>query len=187
MPFLLAFFILLIMQAQASEAFVPIQPSPSPAAASLEEEEDVDLSCEPSGEFVNFVALAVLDKVTARVTRLQAWLNKPLKVGTLEIVVRRAWQSAPEETPETKAYLEVTETKPHTASTSVFSGWMFASSPVVSTFEHPVYDIWVLQGLEGTTAPPEEASPEKFSQLLDHLVDAPAEGDQSKEEESGSL
>ena len=28
---------------------------------------------------------------------------------------------------------------------SVFSGWMFASSPTLNSLEHPVYDVWVLR------------------------------------------
>ncbi len=30
----------------------------------------------------------------------------------------------------------------------LFSGWMFASSPALSSLEHPVYDIWVLDCLD---------------------------------------
>ena len=27
---------------------------------------------------------------------------------------------------------------------SIFSGWMFASSPALSALEHPIYDVWVI-------------------------------------------
>ncbi len=85
-----------------------------------------------------------LDKVTARVSTLDAPLDVAVRFGTLELVVRACQKAPPEEPPESAAFLEIRELVPDAPARSVFSGWMFASSPGLSALEHPVYDVWVL-------------------------------------------
>ncbi len=85
-----------------------------------------------------------LDKVTARVTTIQAPNNDPVQFGTLEIITRACRKHPPEETPESAAYLDIHDIKPGEPAQRVFQGWMFASSPALSALEHSVYDIWVL-------------------------------------------
>lgn len=84
-----------------------------------------------------------LDKVTARVTTLQANLGETVRFGTLEIIVRHCDKRPPEETPESAAFLDIWEVRPGEAAVGLFRGWMFASSPGLNPLEHPVYDVWV--------------------------------------------
>lgn len=88
--------------------------------------------------------LRTLDKVTARVMVLKAPLHQVMQVGTLEIVARSCDKRPPEETPESAAFLEIWEVRPGKPVKSVFTGWMFASTPGLSALEHPIYDVWVL-------------------------------------------
>lgn len=90
------------------------------------------------------VVLQGLDKVTARVSRLEAPVGQFIKFGNLEIVARKCDKRPPTETPESAAFLDIAELKPGEAASPVFRGWMFASSPALNPMEHPVYDIWVL-------------------------------------------
>jgi len=99
--------------------------------------------------------LRVLDKLVARVSRVDAPLNQEIKVGTLTITVRSCVNSQPEAPPESSAFLEITETRPGEQSKAIFSGWMFASSPALSALEHPVYDVWVV----GCNSAPIAAAP----------------------------
>jgi hypothetical protein len=85
-----------------------------------------------------------LDKITARISTIEAPLDKEVAFGDLRIVVRACQKRPPEEPPESAAFLEIKEAKPGKAATMLFSGWMFASSPAVSALDHPVYDVWVL-------------------------------------------
>ena len=85
-----------------------------------------------------------LDKVTARVSLLHAPIGSKIKFGTLEIVVRSCDKRPPEETPESAAFIDVWDVRPGELVTSVYRGWMFASSPALAAMEHPVYDVWVL-------------------------------------------
>jgi hypothetical protein len=85
-----------------------------------------------------------LDKVTARISTLEAPVDAPVRFGTLEVVVRTCSKTPPEEPPESAAYMEIYEARPGEERVHLFSGWMFASSPALSAMEHPVYDVWVV-------------------------------------------
>ena len=89
------------------------------------------------------VLLQGLDKVTARVTVIEAPLNKPVHFGTLEITAKRCFKRPPEESPESAAFLDIREVREGEAPHPLFNGWMFASSPALAALEHPVYDVWV--------------------------------------------
>jgi len=92
----------------------------------------------------DMVVLQSLDKVTAQVSRLEAPVGQFIKFGNLEIVARTCDKRPPTETPESAAFLDISEVKPGEPPTPVFRGWMFASSPALNPMEHPVYDVWVL-------------------------------------------
>ena len=85
-----------------------------------------------------------LDKITARITTIEAPVGEPVRFGTLDITVRRCHRRPPEETPETTVYLQIREQRLGDKAQNLFEGWMFASSPAVSSMEHPVYDVWVV-------------------------------------------
>lgn len=85
-----------------------------------------------------------LDKVTARVSTIEAPVGRVIRFGTLEIIARVCDKRPPEETPESASFLDIWEVRPGEAAVSLFRGWMFASSPALSALEHPVYDVWVL-------------------------------------------
>ena len=95
-----------------------------------------------------------LDKTTARVSTIEAPLDRPARFGTLQIVARACHKKPPTETPESTAFLEIVDIRPDSPAIPVFTGWMFASSPAVSAMEHPVYDVWVVDCR--AIAPPEE-------------------------------
>ncbi len=95
-----------------------------------------------------------LDKVTARVSEIEAPLHRLVRFGTLEIIVRACHKTPPEEPPESAAFLEIRDAKPGEATVALFTGWMFASSPALSALEHPVYDVWVLDCLIPTEPKP---------------------------------
>jgi hypothetical protein len=88
--------------------------------------------------------LQTLDKVTGRVRTIDAPIDQTVRFGTLDIMARTCRKRPPEEPPESAAFLEVREIKPGETPRTLFTGWMFASSPAVSALEHPVYDVWVI-------------------------------------------
>ena len=93
---------------------------------------------------MGYAQLQALDKITARVSRLDAKVDQPITFGSLTIVVKACRMAPPEDTPESAAFLQIWDRKPGEDSQWVYSGWMFASSPAVAAMDHPVYDIWVV-------------------------------------------
>ena len=103
---------------------------------------------EPTGaeptEAAPVVVLQGLDKVTARVSTIEAPIDAPVRFGTLEITAHTCAKRPPEEPPEVTAFLEIVDVKPGQPRQRLFTGWMLASSPALSALEHPVYDVWVI-------------------------------------------
>ncbi len=102
------------------------------------------------------VVLRALDKVTATTEDYTVAVGDTLKYGSMEIAVRHCEKRPPEETPETFAFLQITDARTDgngedAEQAKLFSGWMFASSPALSALDHAVYDIWVLDCI---TPPP---------------------------------
>lgn len=121
------------------------QPEPQP-----QKDEAPSLDAQIDDEFVTgrmqetaSITLQGLDKHTARVYIIDAPIGKVIEFGTLRILVHRCLESAPEDQPESKAFVVVSENKVDSEPQVLFSGWMFASSPAISALDHPVYDVWV--------------------------------------------
>jgi hypothetical protein len=92
----------------------------------------------------NAVAVfAALDKVTAKISRLEVPLNQTATFGALKITPRVCYSRAPTEPPKTTSFVEVDETLLDGKEKRIFSGWMFADSPGLNAVEHPVFDVWL--------------------------------------------
>jgi hypothetical protein len=91
-----------------------------------------------------FARLQSLDKITARTITFEAKVGSTIKFGPLYIKIR-ACRTAPDiEQPESAAFAQIWEVPEDAEPQWVFSGWMFASSPALSSMDHPIYDVWVL-------------------------------------------
>ncbi len=129
----------------ALEAFAEPEPSQEAIEAAPEPQPRDDLSSEPGSVAV----LRGLDKVTARTRDFEAPVGEAVEFGALGVLVRYCRRTPPEEPPEVYAYLEIDDRRTdgfgeEVEGETVFSGWMFASSPALNALEHPVYDVWVL-------------------------------------------
>jgi len=98
-----------------------------------------------------------LDKITARVSTIEAPVGETTTFFSLRIMARACHKRPPEEPPESAAFLEISEQERDDAAGPLFSGWMFASSPAVSALEHPVYDVWVLDCRKASSSSEESA------------------------------
>jgi hypothetical protein len=104
----------------------------------------------------NSVAVfAALDKVTAKISRLEVPLNQTGRFGALKITPRACYTRAPTEPPKTTTFVEVDEVLLEEKEKRIFSGWMFADSPGLNAVEHPVFDVWLTE----CTAPLRTAGP----------------------------
>jgi hypothetical protein len=92
----------------------------------------------------NAVAIfAALDKVTAKISRLEVPLNETKSFGALRVTPRVCYTRAPTEPPKTTSFVEVDETQLDGKEKRIFTGWMFADSPGLNAVEHPVFDVWL--------------------------------------------
>lgn len=97
------------------------------------------------------VKLRTLDKVTARTVTFEASVGATVKFGKFYIKIQTCRKAPPIEQPEAAAFLQIWQVTQEKKAEWVFSGWMFASSPGLSSIDHPVYDVWVLDCLPEKT------------------------------------
>ena len=86
---------------------------------------------------------SALDKVTARISKLEVPLNKTATFGSLRITPRACYTRQPTEPPKTTGFVEVDEVLLDNKEKRIFTGWMFAESPGLNAVEHPVFDVWL--------------------------------------------
>ena len=86
-----------------------------------------------------------LDKITARIKTFEIKVGEPKKFGILDIDLQKCVYSKPLDEPESLAYVKVLDKSDKYSATkdksSIFEGWIFASSPALNAMEHPVYDV----------------------------------------------
>jgi hypothetical protein len=103
----------------------------------------------------NSVAIfAALDKVTAKISRLEVPLNQTAQFGALKVTPRVCYTRAPTEPPKTTTFVEVDETLLDGKEKRIFTGWMFADSPGLNAVEHPVFDVWLTDCMQPRGAVP---------------------------------
>lgn len=99
-----------------------------------------------------YAVVQVLDKITTARQRVAIPVGKSMAIGTLRIGVRTCQKSSPEEKPEVIAFLEIYDLKQEEDKKKpIFTGWMFKSSPSLSTLEHAVYDVTVVDCSSAST------------------------------------
>ena len=93
---------------------------------------------------INFVEIKILDKVSSKTSQLTLDINKETKFENLIIKVLKCKNSEFDDDPEITAYMQVQDiTLDNNDQVFVFNGWTFSSSPSITLFDHPVYDIWL--------------------------------------------
>jgi hypothetical protein len=138
--------IALLALAGSAEAQLKTVPAPPPEKAPPAEK--APRAATAAAPSMAVAVLQGLDKTTARVSTVEAPIGEAIRFGTLVIKARACVKKPPEEPPDTAAFLEIDEARPlgeqSTDLQHLFSGWMFAESPSLSTLEHAVYDVTVL-------------------------------------------
>ncbi|PCI01841.1 MAG: glycosyl hydrolase family 5 [Alphaproteobacteria bacterium] len=90
------------------------------------------------------VVVRILDKITADTRTFDLNIGKTVAYGSLRMRPMTCKKAPPIEEPESASFIQVWEKTPEAKDEWIFSGWMFASSPSLSSMEHPVYDVWVI-------------------------------------------
>ena len=93
----------------------------------------------------SFTEIKVLDKISSKNILLKLKNGEDLKYKDLLIKSMKCKNSEFDDNPEITAYIQVKDiTNRDKNDVFVFNGWMFSSSPSIAPFDHPVYDIWLI-------------------------------------------
>ena len=93
----------------------------------------------------NNTELKILDKISSKNKLVKLKNGKELIYKDLSIKSFKCKNSEFDDNPEITAYIQVRDlTKKNKDDVFVFNGWIFSSSPSITPFDHPVYDIWLI-------------------------------------------
>ena len=93
----------------------------------------------------SFTDIKVLDKISSKNILLKLKNGEDIKYKDLLIKSIKCRNSEFDDNPEITAYIQVRDlTNKNKNDVFVFNGWMFSSSPSIASFDHPVYDIWLV-------------------------------------------
>ena len=92
-----------------------------------------------------YTDIKILDKISSKNTLLKLKNGDLVLFKNLSIKSLKCKNSEFDDNPEITAYMQVTDlNNSNNDEVFVFNGWMFSSSPSITPFDHPVYDIWLV-------------------------------------------
>ena len=94
----------------------------------------------------NLIEIKILDKISSKTSQLSLDIGEETKFENLIIKILKCKNSEFDDNPEVTAYMQVQDvTLNNNDKVFVFNGWTFSSSPSITLFDHPVYDIWLIK------------------------------------------
>ena len=93
----------------------------------------------------NFTDIKILDKISSKNILLKLKNGELFTYKDLSIQSLKCKNSEFDDNPEITAYLQVRDlSNKNNNEVFVFNDWMFSSSPSIIPFDHPVYDLWLV-------------------------------------------
>jgi len=93
----------------------------------------------------NYTELKILDKISSKNILVKLKNNELITHKDLSIKSLKCKNSEFDDNPEITAYIQVKDLRDqNNDEVFVFNGWMFSSSPSIAPFDHPVYDVWLI-------------------------------------------
>ena len=89
----------------------------------------------------NFAEIRAIDRITGRSFKLKMPIDTEVTFSNLVLNIKYCYKNPIDKEIENFAYLIV---KDKLMNNLIFQGWMFSSSPSLSSLEHPINDIWLL-------------------------------------------
>ena len=94
---------------------------------------------------VSFTDIKILDKISSKNTLVKLKIGESKQFKNLLIKSLKCKNSEFDDNPEITAYLQVRDlTDKKNNEVFIFNDWMFSSSPSITPFDHPVYDVWLI-------------------------------------------
>ena len=93
----------------------------------------------------SFTDIKILDKISSKNTLVKLKNGQTKKFNDLLLKSLKCKNSEFDDNPEITAYLQVKDLADKNKNeVFVFNDWMFSSSPSITPFDHPVYDVWLV-------------------------------------------
>ena len=93
----------------------------------------------------SFTDIKILDKISSKNTLIKLKNGEITKFKDLSIKSFKCKNSEFDDDPEVTAYLQIRDlSNKNNDEVFAFNGWMFSSSPSITPFDHPVYDVWLV-------------------------------------------
>ena len=89
----------------------------------------------------NLAEIRAIDRITGRSFNLKVPIDTEVTFSNLVLNIKYCYKNPIDKEIENFAYLIV---KDKLLNNQIFQGWMFSSSPSLSSLEHPINDIWLL-------------------------------------------
>ena len=106
----------------------------------------INLSFAKDNSEGTFIDLKILDKISSKNTLVKLKNGELITFKDLSIKSLKCKNSEFDDNPEITAYIQVKDlTDENNNEVFVFNGWMFSSSPSITPFDHPVYDVWLIK------------------------------------------
>ena len=92
-----------------------------------------------------YTHIKILDKISSKNILIKLKNGKEIKHKDLLIKSFKCKNSEFDDNPEITAYIQAKDlTIKNNDGVFIFNGWMFSSSPSITPFDHPVYDVWLV-------------------------------------------
>lgn len=140
------------LAAQPAAEKATAQPAPEKAAPAKPAPRTATTATRPAATPAPTDRTAVVGVLDKRLGTTAEFTLKPgerFSFGRIAGILQTCDKTQPFERPQSAAFVQVAETpapvqgKPQGAAKSIFSGWLFAESPSLNPFVHPVYDVWL--------------------------------------------
>ena len=106
----------------------------------------MEIYAEENIYFGKYVDIKILDKLSSKSKLLKLTIGDDIIFKNLSIKVLKCKNSKFDDNPEITSYLQVRDlNNADNNEVFVFNGWTFSSSPSIQSFDHPVYDLWILK------------------------------------------
>lgn len=106
------------------------------------EENSINTEEEDFSHNKTFAKIQILNKITAKSNYIDIKVGEEKTWELIKIKVNACWEASPFELSENKISMDIFEKKTEKdAYQQIFSGWMFSSSPAISTMENAIYDV----------------------------------------------
>lgn len=97
---------------------------------------------------------AGLDKITARITSFDVYMDETVQYGALQITPHACYTRPATEVQRVSVFVDVDQVGLDGKLQRIFTGWMFADSPALNAIDHAVYDVWLIDCKQSSNVAP---------------------------------